>query len=240
MTRRARLLLATVLVAAVSSLPAAASADPQPSVTLTSDQAIYVAGGTAKLTSTWVATNLAFEMEVQYPGSTQWHFLCGSYPVNTGDQPISCDLGLYYNVTVRAQLINNNGTPKDPSDDTVEATATKVIPVRAEMGTQAFGYHGTSGRYSVYPHGSSPKFRSATVPALPGKRCLRHQVQRRYSSGWRTVKTSACLTEQTQGRVDWTWTHSHPSGVNFRVRATFAGDAINRANNSSWLYFKFR
>ncbi len=240
MTRRARLLLATALLAAVSSLPVAASADPQPSVTLTADKAIYVAGGNAKLTSTYVAMNLAFEMDVQYPGSTQWHYLRASYPVNTGDQPITCDLGVYYNVTVRAELIDTHGTPKDPSDDTVVATATKTVPVRAAIGTQAFGYHGTSGRYSVYPRGNSPKFRSATVPALPGKRCLRHEVQRRYSSGWRTVKTSACLIEQTQGRVDWTWTHKHPSGVNFRVRATFAGDAINHANNSAWLYFKFR
>ncbi len=237
MTRRARLLLATVLLAAVSSLPVAASADPPPSVTLSSDKAIYVASDTATFTSHVTAMNLDWVVAAQFPGSATWKVLCFSQNVNT--DTFKCTIGVYYNLTVRAQLIDDHGT-KDTSDDTVEATATLNVPVRAQMGTQAFGYHGTSGRYSVYPRGSSPKFRSATLPALPGKRCLRHEVQRRYSSGWRTVKTSACLTEQTQGRVDWTWKHSHPSGVNFRVRATFAGDAINRSNSSAWLYFKFR
>ncbi len=237
MTRRARLLLATALLAAFATVPVAASADPAPSVTLSSDKTVYVAADTATFVSRVSAMNLDWVVAAQVPGSATWKVLCYARNVNT--DTFKCTLGVYYNVTVRAQLIDDKGTT-DPNDDTVEATATEQVPVRAEMGTQAFGYHATSGRYSVYPHGSSPKFRSATVPALPGKRCLRHQVQRRYSSGWRTVKTSACLTEQTQGRVDWTWTHSHPSGVNFRVRATFAGDAINRANNSSWLYFKFR
>ena len=130
--------------------------------------------------------------------------------------------------------------PAGDADDTLEARITRNVPVRASIGTSPLGYYTRSGGYAVYSKGYSPKYRSATYPAFPGQRCLRHEVQRRYAAGWRTVFTSACRVEGKQGRVDWLWAGKHPSGVKFRLRAKFAGDAVNLANVSTWNYLRFR
>jgi hypothetical protein len=234
---RTRVLL-LALLAGFFALPAAsASATDPASVTLTMNKSVYVAGDSAEFTSTITATNLDWVVSVQFPGSTDWKPLCVQYNVNDSVQ--HCTLGVYYNAKVKAVLVDDKGTATT-TDDTVEAAANLSVPVRAAMGILPLDYFTKSGNYAVESNGSSPSFRGASYPAFPGKRCLRHVVQRRYSSGWKRVLTSACMIEQKQGQVVWRWSGRHPSRVNFRVRSTFAGDSVNQAANSSWLYFRFR
>ncbi|MCW2857907.1 MAG: hypothetical protein JWR52_3522 [Marmoricola sp.] len=232
MTRRFRILVLLLAAGALATpaIPASAT-DPSPSVTLTSNHTVYIAGQTATFTSKVVASNLDFVMQVQFPGNPAWKNVCASQNVNS--DTFTCDLAMYYNVHMRAQLI-------DPSDDSVKATATEYVPVRASMETNYGTYIVKSGRYAVYRAGTSPSFVTQSQPAFPGKRCLRHQVQRRYASGWRAVKTSVCKVEGSQGQVYWTWGGRHPSRVNFRVRGTFAGDVVNASAHSAWIYFTFR
>lgn len=243
MKKRTRVLLLALIAGlfALPAVPAAAEDDPpapEPSVTLTMDKAMYYAGQTVTFTSQVTAQNLEWVVEVQFPGSSAWNWLCGSANVN--DSVKTCRLGVYYNVKARARLFDDNGTLNDPSDDIPKASsATLSVPVRATVGTIPLGYYTKVRGYAVMSKYSA-KFRSQSSPAFPGKRCLRHQVQRKYASGWRLVKTSACILEGKQGRVDWQWGGRHPSRVKFRVRATFAGDVVNRANNGAWLYFRFR
>ncbi|MCW2752648.1 MAG: hypothetical protein JWQ32_59 [Marmoricola sp.] len=239
MTRRFRILV-LLLAAGALAVPAtpAVATDPPPSVTLTSNHTVYIGGQTATFTSKVVASNLDYVLQVQFPGSAAWKDVCASQNVNT--DTFTCDLAMYYNVHMRAQLIDDHGTPNEPSDDTVKATATESVPVRASMETSYGTYIVKSGRYAVYGAGTSPSFVTQSGPAFPGKRCLRHQVQRRYASGWRTVKTSVCKVEGSQGQVYWTWGGRHPSRVNFRVRGTFAGDVVNASAHSAWIYFTFR
>ncbi|RZI80766.1 MAG: hypothetical protein EOO67_19155, partial [Microbacterium sp.] len=200
MKRRTRVLL-LALIAGLFALPAVpASAETTPSVTLTKDKAVYNAGQTVRMTSKITAMNLNWVVAVQFPGSSEWKPLCARYNVN--DSVASCTLGVYYNAKVRAQLL-------DPADDSVKASSGVVdIPVRATVGTIPLGYYTRSGSYAAMSKYSA-KFRSQSSPAFPGQRCLRHQVQRKYAAGWRLVKTSACIVEGKQGRVDWQWTGTH-------------------------------
>lgn len=238
MKNRTRALLLALLASLLAFPGTAASAeDPPAAVTLTADKAVYVASQTARLTSRITATNLHWVVSVQFPGSSEWKQLCLRLNVNTS--VADCKLGVYYNAKVRALLIDGNGTD-DTSDDTIEAMATRNLAVKPQIGTSPLGYYTKSGGYAVFPKGYSPKYRAATYPGFEGKRCLRHEVQRYYASGWRTVFTSACRVQGKQGRVDWVWAGKHPSGVKFRLRAKFAGDAVNVAANSTWNYLRFR
>ncbi|MFL6160497.1 MAG: hypothetical protein ACJ72D_30775 [Marmoricola sp.] len=227
------------LAAAALVLPAvpASATDPAPAVTLTANKSVYLAGQSAQLTSKITAHNLDWIVDFQYPGSTEWHGLCASLGVN--DSVRNCTLGVNYNVKVRAVLIDDKGT-QDTSDDTLEAMATRNLAVKATVATSPLNYNLKSGNYVVYPKTYKPTFRSTTYPAFPGGRCLRHQLQRHKASGWKTIVTTKCTLENSKGRVDWKWTGKHASGVKYRVRAVFAGDAANKANSAAFVYFRFR
>lgn len=229
---------ALALVLAALAVPGAArAADPEPVLTLSANRPVYVAGQTATFTSHVEAMNLNWYLQVRFPGSAEWKTPCFNLNVNT--DTFHCEIGMYYNLAVRVVLSDAHGT-EDTADDTVVKMVNLGVGTRASIGTAYYGYFVKSGGYAVFGKGAHPKFATVSQPAFPGQRCLRHQVQRKYASGWRTVKTSACLVEKKQGRVDWTWTGKHPSKVKFRVRGTFAGDTVNRPNQATWLYFKFR
>lgn len=216
----------------------AADEPPTPALSMTADRSVYVAGQTANLTNRITAQNLDWVVAVRIAGTSEWKPVCFIQNVQTSTE--QCALaGLVYNLTAVAQLIDRHGTD-DTADDTVEAQVVRTIPVKAKIGTTPLGYYNQSGGYQVYPRGASPKFRTATYPYFPGKRCVRHVVQRHYASGWRTILTSACKLQDSKGRVDWQWAGKHASGVKFRLRATFAGDTVNRANVTSWQYLRFR
>ena len=230
MNRRTRLVV-LALVAALLAIPvmvsSASAADPT-TVSITKDRSYYVAGQSAQLTvvTSGTGSGKALRVTVSYAnGATR--------TVSSGatDDTFTFEFGMYINSTIRADVLDG---------DTVVATDEVTMPVRAKLGTRAFGYHQKYGSYLLYPRGSSPSFRSAIEPVVKGSRCLRHVVQRRYASGWKNVFTSACRVQDSKGRVDWTWRGKHASGVRFRVRATFAGDSLNRANAGNRIYFKFR
>lgn len=121
-----------------------------------------------------------------------------------------------------------------------DTTDSVSVTVRPLIGTRVVTRHGKSGRYALLPRGSEPFFRSAMAPKLPVKRCLRHQVQRYRNGAWRTVVTTGCRTTNAESQVGWRWRGSHPRYVNFRIRATFPGDAYNGRGPGRWTYFRFR
>lgn len=230
MKRRFLVVLLT-LVVALLGLPATSSAEGEPTLMLRSDKSVYLYGQTTTFTVDVDAMNLDYHLAVRYPGSSEWKII--DFAANVNQDRFTPKLGAYYNAVVRAQLT-------DPeADDAVRAERTISVPVRATVATYPNGYYTRSGGYAVMSKYSA-KFRSVSAPAFPGQRCLRHQVQRKYASGWRTVKTSACILQGKQGRVDWKWGGKHPSKVKYRVRGTFAGDQVNRPNQARWLYFRFR
>ena len=123
--------------------------------------------------------------------------------------------------------------------DATSPNQTVALPVRAAVGSAVAGYYQKSGSYAVFAKGAQPSFRSGTTPARK-YRCLKHEVWRESSSGWKVVSLSACKVENSSGVVTWQWTGTHPSGVHFRVRARFFGDSLNHANSGAFVYFRFK
>ncbi len=204
-----------------SFLSPASAADPV--VEVSASQTTVVAGDSVKLT-VGVATPTEVRIVYTFANGVVRQEKVALIPGNPYRPRI------YPPIHVRVDAYAGDATTRE---DTV------TIRVRSRVDTvPRGGVLGYSGSYAVYPRGSSPRYRATDVPGRPG-RCLRHVVQRRYAVGWRTTFTSACRIEQA-GKVDWTWLGKHPSGVNFRVRATFAGDSWNLANRSAWRYLRFR
>jgi hypothetical protein len=112
--------------------------------------------------------------------------------------------------------------------------------VRPRIATTLHTGYTKVGAYHVMRRGASPTFRTLTYPKRPGRLCLRHQVQRFRDGAWRAKVTSACIVQDSTGRITWTWGGKHASGVRFRVRAVFAGDSYNLAGQGAWLYFRFK
>jgi hypothetical protein len=228
-------ILAMMLLAAAAALPAtsaatyAATADAPPTVTITTSRSTYSYGDAVHLVFDIDGTGSGKYFSVTVDGAK--HPLVPE--ATTYDGTRSADAGAYVNFTVRAHIYDTDGT-------TEIATAVKTINVHAMMATNSLGFHGDQGKYAVFARGSSPTFESASLPAAPGQRCLRHVVQSRSAAGWRHVVTSACKVEGKQGRVAWRWHGKHASGVRFRVRPTFAGDKANLPSVGPWLYFRFR
>ena len=141
MLRSARVLV-LALLAALVVVPAVPASAATPVLTLTANKSSYTASETATFRSHVEAMNLDYYVQIQYPGSTEWKVLCFAINVNTQD--FKCELGLLYNMKVRALLIDSHGTQDDTSDDTVEAVVNQTIPVRARLGTTPNGFYRTS------------------------------------------------------------------------------------------------
>jgi hypothetical protein len=229
----------TVVLAPVLALVCAvgaatpAVADPPPTVSIAKDKPIYVSGQTEHITVT-----------VSGAGPGKILVVTAFLPNGTSkvvDQTGTSDndtfhftYTVYVNHTLRADVYDTDGTTL------LASTPVLTVPEYAGLTTAPkSGYLGYSGAYLVYARGSKPVFRTYDQTGQVGGRCLRHVVQRHYSSGWRTKFTSACRAESNK-RVDWKWLGKHPSRVKFRVRGYFAGDIWNRAHGAGWQYFKFR
>ncbi|MCZ4499947.1 MAG: hypothetical protein JWQ74_2502 [Marmoricola sp.] len=233
MKRRAWL-LPTVLVAAVLALPGpSATAATTPTVTITADKAGYTAGGSADLTirTTGSGSGKYIQVSETFANGKTYVLLKKS---SSADGVRHVEAAVAYNVTVKATIYDTYASTK------VVASGTAVIKVRAKLTTASRGGGSQSGSYRVYSKGTSPTFRSSDYPSYPGKRCLKHQVQRFRDGAWRTVLTGSCKVEASNGKVDWKWAGKHASNVKFRVRATFAGDKLNRPANAPWTYVMFR
>jgi len=235
MRRLSVLLLALVAVlasAVVALTPAQATGEP--SVSLTKDKPYYTAGQreTLTVTSSNAGSGKAVVLTLVFPNSTE-KGLCASDVSDPVSDTQSCGVVGYVNHQVRADLY-------DTASKTIIASTTISVAEIASLSTTAkSGFLGYSGSYAVYAKGAKPVFRSYDSTGKVATRCLRHEVQRRYSAGWKPVFTSACRAE-TSSHVDWKWLGKHPSKVKFRVRATFAGDAWNKPGHGAWRYFRFR
>jgi len=234
--QRTRVIL-LALVAGLFVLPTAPAVAAEPTLTLTAGKSVYVANQTVVLTSRVTSMNLDWSVDVSVDGGSRWTRICLARTVN--NDTLRCTITAGYTFLARARLTDNQGTPKDETDDTVAKTVTRTVPVKVAIGTQPRGGV-RSGKYQVYGRGASPTIRSTFYPSKSLGRCLKHQVQRHYSSGWKTVRTSSCKGPNSKGQVSWTWSGKHASGVKYRVRAKFAGDRLNRANASAWVGVRFR
>ena len=224
-------MLAAVLSTSVlpSALPAFATDSSSASISLYANRSVYLAGDTAKITVVVYGAGSGKYLRVTLTRANGTSTVVNSYAYN---DTFRRDFTMYVDSTVKAELIDTDKT-------TVLDTKSKTLPVRAVVGSDIVGYYQQSGSYAVFAKGSSPSFRSATLP--PRKyRCLKHEIWRAYSSGWKVVSLSACKVENSQGVVTWQWAGTHPSGVHFRVRARFFGDSLNHANSGTFIYFRFK
>ncbi|MFL6062170.1 MAG: hypothetical protein ACJ72E_13125 [Marmoricola sp.] len=232
MRRLSVLLLALLTAFAGAALTAgSAHAVVDPGITVTKDKPYYVAGQREIITGT--ITNAGSGSSVVVSVVLPDHATKNICISNVSDNDTyECGLTAYVNHEVHADLYNVSKS--------IVASATISVSEIASVTTVAHsGSLGFSGSYAVYAKGSSPAFRSYDSTGKVAPRCLRHEVQRRYASGWRRVFTSACRAE-VNAHTDWRWLHKHTSKVKFRVRATFAGDAWNKPGHAAWLYFRFR
>ncbi|MBO9523664.1 MAG: hypothetical protein J7518_19195 [Nocardioidaceae bacterium] len=220
-------LLVLALVAAVVGVAAPAHADAA-TVTLNADRKVSVAGTSVRF---WGSTsntgNGTLKIRIEPAGAAATTFAMQE----PAEGPYQLTLALTVNTRVTAVV---EGGTTDPASDTV------FVWVRPRIATTLHTGYARSGAYLVMKRGASPLFRTLTYPKRPGQMCLRHQLQRYRDGAWRARLTSACIIEDSTGRVSWRWAGSHPSGVRFRVRALFAGDSRNLAGNGAWLYFRFK
>jgi hypothetical protein len=233
MRPRVRILLTALAASlAIPVLPAAA-VDPTPAVSVTKDRAYYVAGQPERIAVTVTGVDGS-------PGPTKGLRLSADFPdgttkvldeSGTSDDTFHFTYTLYANHLLHAEVIDEGVVVASAQLNVVEVANLSTDPKA--------GFLGFKGAYAVFAKGKSPIFRSRDLTGKVAPRCLRHQVQRRYRSGWRPVTTSACRAEQ-KAVVDWKWRGKHTSGVKFRVRATFVGDIWNRPSRAAWTYFKFR
>lgn len=98
-------------------------------------------------------------------------------------------------------------------------------------------YSRSTAPYYVYDRGEVPRLLSRAVPRdLRG--CLTRIVQRRTTSGWRTI-------DRTCVRYSGELAHSRirgvgRPGVRYRLRTTFEGNRWYRPGRSGFTYFRFR
>ncbi|OJF11210.1 hypothetical protein [Couchioplanes caeruleus] len=118
------------------------------------------------------------------------------------------------------------------------ATATKSVTARARMQQVLVGHHGTSGKYKLYRTSVNPGFAARVTPARPGG-CLSIQLQVYASGKWRALQTVKCQTLNEDSAAGGYIGGPRRKGLMFRIRAGFAGDAMNAAATGSWMYIKF-
>lgn len=220
-------LLVVALLAAIVGVAAPAQADP-PTITIRAASHVSTAGVSVRFSGSYAnGGNGTLSIKIEPAGANPIVF-DKQFPAN--DDTFEVTLALTVNTRVTA--IVHGG-------DTGDASASWYVWVRPRIGTVLRTGYQRVGAYFVMRRGASPVFRSATYPRRPGQMCLRHQLQRYSSGAWRTQGTTACRLEDAYGRVTWKWNGSHPSGVRYRVRALFPGDARNLAGGGAWLYFRF-
>ncbi|WP_433531052.1 hypothetical protein ACQPYA_02695 [Micromonospora sp. CA-263727] len=97
-----------------------------------------------------------------------------------------------------------------------------------------------SGKYRIFQRKSNPVTRSWVSPENHKGVCMYYTVQAYKSGKWRTVSTSKCHKLNSASQGNYTYKGKRTVGVNYRVRAKFAGTAAHRATNGDWHYFRFR
>lgn len=203
----------------------------QPRVSIKSQRSIYTATENATLrVVVRDGGNATVAVFARFAGKKGRRSLnCGGISVN--DDTFVCQLYMVLNTTVIVET-------EREGDGGPQVAAKRFFRVRPSMATQPLPPYRKSGGKVVFARGSAPSFRSAVYPRRRSM-CLRHEVQRKKSQGWRRVKLSGCEAINSKGRVDWRWAGRHPAGPRFRVRAKFAGDQRNARGAGTWSYFRF-
>jgi hypothetical protein len=199
---------------------------PAPTLTLTTDRAVYDYGKTAQL-DVGLATDSARTVRVyaQQAGRVRTKIFSGDVPAG--------GLALQYRMTR-----NTTFTASTPENGrAVAASASVDRSTRAGLTTNALGSYGTSGSYRLYHPSADPGFAATLSPARDSA-CLTFEVLRHYSAGWRPVSTSSCVPVGDKSTATWKLTGTQATKTPYRVRATFAGDDMNSPKNGSWVYFK--
>jgi hypothetical protein len=220
------LIVVLAVVLGTAAMPAAAE-EPPPSVQILTNKSVYVAGQTATLNFAISNAGEQTHLKVVAVYANHTSKVLNDTDVYTDDVP-SEQAYMYYDTRIDVYL-----------GGATEPTASRKLPVRAAIGSAISGYFTRSGSWAVFAKGTEPVFRSATTPARY-MRCIKHEVWRHYSSGWKVILLTPCKWESSTGQVTWRWTGTHPSGVYFRVRAKFPGDGLNHPNSGKFIYFRFR
>lgn len=135
---------------------------------------------------------------------------------------------------------NETITATTPADDThTAAQASVAVNARLVLQTLASHPEAMKGSTAIFGPGSSPLFRSHLVAPRRNDLDLRFEVQLRTYAGWHTIITSAPLPLGPARWVRWHFTKPHHTGIPYRVRTTFSGDATNVASHSPWVNFRF-
>ncbi|NUR07477.1 MAG: hypothetical protein HOQ45_10735 [Nocardioidaceae bacterium] len=110
-----------------------------------------------------------------------------------------------------------------------------TMRVRADLATRFLGRHARSGRYQLFRAGE-PVVTEASLSPVQPNRCVSFRTQRWARGAWRPLTVSACRAVGADGRVSKPTTSASAAGSLLRVRAEFAGDDLNAARTSDWLY----
>lgn len=222
--RWSRVVIVTlVAVLSTNALPASA-ADPPPTVTVTSNRTTYVAGMTASVTvEVQNGNNGTLNVKAQFANGKTATVSCGG--VNVNDATFHCSLYVLINTRIVATI---GGV----SDD-------KLLLVRPSMSSFPTGARAYQNGKAIYFRGDEPLVRTTVTPSRASM-CIRHQVEVLRASGWKSLLTGGCkYPDPTRNQVLWRWYGDHPTGYQFRVRATFGGDKLNVAGPGTWAYLRF-
>ncbi|BCJ48845.1 hypothetical protein Asp14428_03200 [Actinoplanes sp. NBRC 14428] len=118
------------------------------------------------------------------------------------------------------------------------ATATRTVTAHARI-TQALDRsYRTSGAEKLYRTNVDPVLVAMVSPAHPyGCIDLHAQV---YDAGkWWPLPTARCVALDGTSIGGGTLVGTHKAGMRYRLRAAFAGDALNASATGSWQYLRF-
>jgi hypothetical protein len=201
---------------------------PERTLTVRTDRMTYDYGQTAQIEVELATESLrTIQVYAQDTGGTERTLIFSGEVPETG---VTLQRVMRRNTVFSAE-IPPDGRAKGAFD-------AKVRPTKARLTTKALGGYGASGNYKLYRPSANPRF-SATVKPTKHEGCVNFEVQRRYSDGWRTARTSRCVAIATASTAAWTFDGTQPTRTPYRLRPSYAGDDVNASNTGSWVYFKF-
>ncbi|GGQ74224.1 hypothetical protein [Couchioplanes azureus] len=195
------------------------------SVTIGTDAITYSYGGTATITAKLGTTHDSRALCVYATprGGTRTKVKCGTGTVTA---------------TYRTTRRTTFSAAFTGDQWYLPATATRSVTARARIEQALDRYYGTSGKYKLYRTTATPVYGARVSPARPGS-CVKVQIQA-YSSGkWRALTTPSCVPLNEESITAGYLIVPRAKGLTYRVRTSFAGDAMNAAATGAWQYVKF-
>jgi hypothetical protein len=124
--------------------------------------------------------------------------------------------------------------------DYAPATATLDVTVQARVSESVSGSYGTKKvggiTYKLFHRTKGPALGIAVAPNKAGE-CVQIEIQEYYSGAWQPNSLSGCDTLSSSSKLTAAVDASQADlGYPYRIRADYAGDPTNGANNSAWQY----